>query len=315
MRFQSSRTAHSADQRPVFGRAEPGPLVFPPLQQLWLRTFGEDFTPHAISIAPAVYATWSSLDSKFRPYRAIGLGWTSARLTDDRYDDDYDWDSSFFYFDVAAGLYYRFSENIAFRGELGALRSQGQPVFLLLIGRPAARAAEVEYASAAARRPVMQKSSTTRLYLVRHGATQLTAEDRFAGAVGVDLSDEGRGRWRGWPSGWRTSAIEAVYCSPLSRTRRDRRDPGGAARPAALHRDGLREISHGRWEGLTRARGRGALRRRVRGLGGGPVHVRARGRRVRRGRAGARAARDPRDRASRTRARACWWSRTRRRCG
>src|SRR5229473_2721214 len=32
----------------------------------------------------------------------------------------------------------------------------------------------------------------TRLFLVRHGATQLTAEDRFSGAVGVDLSDEGR---------------------------------------------------------------------------------------------------------------------------
>ena len=32
----------------------------------------------------------------------------------------------------------------------------------------------------------------TRIYLVRHGATQLTAEDRFSGAVGVDLSDEGR---------------------------------------------------------------------------------------------------------------------------
>ena len=33
---------------------------------------------------------------------------------------------------------------------------------------------------------------TTRLFLVRHGATQLTAENRFSGAVGVDLSDEGR---------------------------------------------------------------------------------------------------------------------------
>ena len=50
------------------------------------------------------------------------LGWNiGIDITDDRYDDDYDWDSSFFYFDVAAGLYYRFSENIAFRGELGAL--------------------------------------------------------------------------------------------------------------------------------------------------------------------------------------------------
>ena len=30
--------------------------------------------------------------------------------------------------------------------------------------------------------------------LVRHGATQLTAEDRFSGATGVELSDEGRAR-------------------------------------------------------------------------------------------------------------------------
>ena len=33
---------------------------------------------------------------------------------------------------------------------------------------------------------------TTRVYLVRHGATQLTAEDRFSGAVGITLSEEGR---------------------------------------------------------------------------------------------------------------------------
>jgi len=36
------------------------------------------------------------------------------------------------------------------------------------------------------------KTLVTRLFLVRHGATQLTAENRFSGAVGVDLSDEGR---------------------------------------------------------------------------------------------------------------------------
>ena len=63
----------------------------------------------------------------------------------------------------------------------------------------------------------------TRLYLVRHGATQLTAEDRFAGAVGVDLSDEGRRAGRS-ASALRLAddAIKAVYCSPLSPHRRDR---------------------------------------------------------------------------------------------
>ena len=33
---------------------------------------------------------------------------------------------------------------------------------------------------------------TTRIYLIRHGATILSAEDRFAGATDVDLSEEGR---------------------------------------------------------------------------------------------------------------------------
>ena len=33
---------------------------------------------------------------------------------------------------------------------------------------------------------------TTRVYLIRHGATVLTAEDRFAGSSEVPLSDAGR---------------------------------------------------------------------------------------------------------------------------
>ena len=33
---------------------------------------------------------------------------------------------------------------------------------------------------------------TTRVFLVRHGATVLSAEDRFAGSTNVELSDEGR---------------------------------------------------------------------------------------------------------------------------
>jgi broad specificity phosphatase PhoE len=46
--------------------------------------------------------------------------------------------------------------------------------------------------------------------------------------------------------------IAAVYCSPLSRTVET---AGILAKPHGLdlvRRDGLREISHGRWEGLTR---------------------------------------------------------------
>jgi probable phosphoglycerate mutase len=93
---------------------------------------------------------------------------------------------------------------------------------------------------------------STRLYLVRHGATQLTAEDRFAGAVGVELSDEGR--WQAARLGERIrhEAIVAVYASPLSRTLETARIAAGPMDLPIETRDGLREIGHGRWEGLTR---------------------------------------------------------------
>ena len=37
---------------------------------------------------------------------------------------------------------------------------------------------------------------STRLFLVRHGATPLTSENRFSGAAGVDCPDEGRAQVR-----------------------------------------------------------------------------------------------------------------------
>jgi broad specificity phosphatase PhoE len=100
----------------------------------------------------------------------------------------------------------------------------------------------------------MQTPTTaTRLFLVRHGATQLTAEDRFSGAVGVDLSDEGRAQVGGLARRLASEKISAVYCSPLSRTVETATILAEPHRLPVIHRDGLREISHGRWEGLTRA--------------------------------------------------------------
>ena len=95
-------------------------------------------------------------------------------------------------------------------------------------------------------------SHATRLLLVRHGATQLTAEDRFSGAVGVDLSDEGRDQVRRLAERLADEAIGAVYCSPLSRTVETAEILARPHRLEPQRRDGLREISHGHWEGLTR---------------------------------------------------------------
>src|SRR5687768_13413253 len=93
----------------------------------------------------------------------------------------------------------------------------------------------------------------TRLYLVRHGATQLSAEDRFAGAVGVDLSQEGRWQVERLADRLDGEGICAVYSSPLGRALETATILAGPLRLEPQPRDGLREISHGRWEGLTRS--------------------------------------------------------------
>ncbi len=92
----------------------------------------------------------------------------------------------------------------------------------------------------------------TRIFLVRHGATTLSAEDRFAGATDVPLSDEGRQQAGRLATRLADLPIAAVYASPLGRTM------DTAAVLAVPHHlevracAGLREISHGHWEKLTR---------------------------------------------------------------
>jgi probable phosphoglycerate mutase len=90
------------------------------------------------------------------------------------------------------------------------------------------------------------------VYLVRHGATPLTAENRFSGAIGVDLSDEGRRQVELLATRLEDCGIRAVYASPLGRTLETARILGAPLGLTPVLRDGLREISHGHWEGLTR---------------------------------------------------------------
>jgi probable phosphoglycerate mutase len=91
------------------------------------------------------------------------------------------------------------------------------------------------------------------MFLVRHGETELTAEDRFAGSTDVPLGPNGRLQAELLAARLANESIAAAYCSPMRRTV----ETGAiVARPHGLEliaRDGLREIDHGRWEGLRRA--------------------------------------------------------------
>ena len=92
----------------------------------------------------------------------------------------------------------------------------------------------------------------TRIFLVRHGATVLSAEDRFAGATDVELSETGREQVRALSRRLAKQPIAAFYASPLGRTMETARilaEPHG--KPVTSDA-GFLEINHGAWEQLTR---------------------------------------------------------------
>lgn len=92
----------------------------------------------------------------------------------------------------------------------------------------------------------------TRLHLIRHGATTLSAEDRFAGAVDVPLSDEGRAQAARLGARLAATKLTALYASPLSRTVDTARLVGAPQNLEPQLDARLREIAHGHWEGLRR---------------------------------------------------------------
>jgi broad specificity phosphatase PhoE len=93
----------------------------------------------------------------------------------------------------------------------------------------------------------------TRVFLVRHGATELSAEDRFAGAIDVLLSDTGRHQARQLGRRLAKESIAAVYASPLKRTVETAELVAEPHKLPVRTVSAMREIAHGRWEGRKRA--------------------------------------------------------------
>jgi probable phosphoglycerate mutase len=99
---------------------------------------------------------------------------------------------------------------------------------------------------------MMAHMPVTRLLLVRHGATNATEEGRFSGSSGAELSEDGRRQAARLGERLGHHNIAAIYSSPYSRALETARIIAGHCRVEPVVRDGLREIGHGRWEGLTR---------------------------------------------------------------
>jgi len=94
---------------------------------------------------------------------------------------------------------------------------------------------------------------TTRVLLVRHGATVHAAEDRFASSAGVELSDEGRMQACSLAERLASEPLAAIYASPMKRTMDTANILADPHDLTAIPTEGLEEISHGYWEGLLRS--------------------------------------------------------------
>jgi len=94
---------------------------------------------------------------------------------------------------------------------------------------------------------------STRVLLVRHGATALTAADRFAGTTDVLLSDEGRGQSARLAERLKGEDLDAVYASPLQRSMETAQLLSAPHRLPVVAEPAFREINYGRWEGMSRS--------------------------------------------------------------
>jgi probable phosphoglycerate mutase len=92
----------------------------------------------------------------------------------------------------------------------------------------------------------------TRVFLVRHGATVLSAEDRYAGAVDAALSEEGRAQSRALGARLAGEPLAAVHASPMSRAQETARLIAEGRGIEVIAVPELRETDHGHWEGKTR---------------------------------------------------------------
>lgn len=90
-----------------------------------------------------------------------------------------------------------------------------------------------------------------KLYLVRHGETELNKEFRFIGRTDVGLSESGRLQAKAIAGRLSENKIKAIYSSDMLRAMQTAEIVALPHRLTVKPVKGLREIDFGNWEGLT----------------------------------------------------------------
>ncbi|MDI6816736.1 MAG: histidine phosphatase family protein [Actinomycetota bacterium] len=90
-----------------------------------------------------------------------------------------------------------------------------------------------------------------RIYLIRHGETQLNKEFRFIGRTDPALSEQGKAQARALAERLAVENISAIYVSDLLRATQTASIIAGDSGVDVVETEGLREIDFGNWEGLS----------------------------------------------------------------
>jgi probable phosphoglycerate mutase len=88
-----------------------------------------------------------------------------------------------------------------------------------------------------------------RLYLVRHGQTELSLGNRFCGAIDPPLNPTGLAMAEAIGARYGDEGFAAIYASPRLRTQQTAAPTAKRAGLTVQLEDGLREIAYGEWEG------------------------------------------------------------------
>jgi broad specificity phosphatase PhoE len=94
---------------------------------------------------------------------------------------------------------------------------------------------------------------TLTLYFLRHGQTAMSRDDILCGCgVDPDLTSEGAQMAREFGEAYRAFPFEAIFCSPLLRTRATTQPISELRGLVPEIREDLKEMDYGKWEGLCR---------------------------------------------------------------
>lgn len=88
------------------------------------------------------------------------------------------------------------------------------------------------------------------LHMVRHGQTDASRENRFSGSSDPPLTKAGLAMADAFARAYAPLPWEAIYTSPMVRTRQTADALCRLVETTATIEDGLKEIDYGQWEGL-----------------------------------------------------------------